>query len=112
MALADRAIHGLGNPGAARPVGVLDSFVHVILVADVWVAGAIQHQTAVGHVIEGFECVHGRDRPGGGYLLQPGPGVGRFRQMPVAGGTIYEDPLIFVSHVQLWGAETAHQPVF
>jgi len=29
-------------------------------------------------------------------------------QVTVAGGPIYEDPLIFISHAQLWGAETEH----
>ena len=29
-------------------------------------------------------------------------------QVTVAGGTIYEDTLIFVSHAQLWGDETKH----
>jgi len=29
-------------------------------------------------------------------------------QVAVAGGPIYEDEFIFVSHAQLWGDETAH----
>jgi histidine triad (HIT) family protein len=29
-------------------------------------------------------------------------------ELPLAGGSIYEDELVFISHAQLWGEETAH----